>query len=133
MTEYRKEQQRLTNDIVRKLLLDYKIVEVTTKRQAKNGTRCFQLPDGGKISSFESGYVRRQHKGADRAWQLNKRYIQNVNYVSVSDSFKVKTYKFAARTSALIPSELSRIRYILLYCKNNFTKQIRITTDNINK
>ena len=122
MTEYRKEQQRLANNIARKLLLDYRIVEVTTKRQAKNGTRCFQLPDGGKISSFESGYVRRQNKGADRAWQLNRRYIQNVNHVWVSDECKVITYKSRTRTSALIPSELSRMRYILLYCKNNFTK-----------
>ena len=44
MTNYRKEQEALENAYARRLLIEYNIREVTTQRQAKNGTREFEFP-----------------------------------------------------------------------------------------
>jgi len=44
MTNYQKEQFLLEEQFVKRLLIDYGIREVTTQRQAKNGTREFEFP-----------------------------------------------------------------------------------------
>ena len=44
MTNYHKEQLLLEEMYVKRLLIDYGIREVTTQRQAKNGTREFEFP-----------------------------------------------------------------------------------------
>ena len=44
MNKYRLEREALENAFARRLLLDYNIKEVTTQRQAKNGTREFEFP-----------------------------------------------------------------------------------------
>ena len=44
MTNYQKEQLLLEEMYVKRLLIDYGIREVTTQRQAKNGTREFEFP-----------------------------------------------------------------------------------------
>ena len=44
MTNYQKEQFLLEEQYVKRLLIDYGIREVTTQRQAKNGTREFEFP-----------------------------------------------------------------------------------------
>ena len=41
MNIYRQQREALENAFARRLLLDYNIKEVTTQRQAKNGTRQF--------------------------------------------------------------------------------------------
>ena len=43
MNKYRLEREALENAFARRLLLDYNIKEVTTQRQAKNGTREVEL------------------------------------------------------------------------------------------
>ena len=70
MTNYQKEQEALENAFVRQMLINYNIKEVTTQRQAKNGTRIFLCPTGQLLGSYKSGYVRRCDS-SDRIWQLN--------------------------------------------------------------
>ena len=41
---YRLEREALENAFARRLLVEYNIKEVTTQRQAKNGTREFEFP-----------------------------------------------------------------------------------------
>jgi hypothetical protein len=41
---WRQEQQMLEDSFARALLVEYNIKEVTTQRQAKNGTREFEFP-----------------------------------------------------------------------------------------
>lgn len=44
MTRWQQEQFMLEEQFVKRLLIDYGIREVTTQRQAKNGTREFEFP-----------------------------------------------------------------------------------------
>ena len=44
MNEYRRQRLALEDAFARRMLLDYDIREVTTQRQAKNGTREFEFP-----------------------------------------------------------------------------------------
>jgi hypothetical protein len=44
MTEYGKKLLQQENDLVKTMLVDYGIREVTTDKQAKNGTREFEFP-----------------------------------------------------------------------------------------
>ena len=84
-TKYRQEREALENAYARRLLIEYGIREVTTQRQAKNGTREFEFPVSTyantneyykkwlksqgrslkdtprlRIACFKSGYVRKQ-------------------------------------------------------------------------
>ena len=105
MTNYQIEQKYLEANFVFELLTKYNIKEVTTQRQAKNGTREFEFPVPAytkqrlnwwkkrgnpwrlpkdlprlRLACFKSGYVRKQN-GADRAYQLNPTYNQEQRYV----------------------------------------------------
>jgi len=42
--QWKLEQEALENAFARRLLVEYNIKEVTTQRQAKNGTREFEFP-----------------------------------------------------------------------------------------
>ena len=44
MNEYRRQRLALEDAFARRMLLDYDIREVTTQKQARNGTREFQFP-----------------------------------------------------------------------------------------
>ena len=44
MTNWQKEQLELENGFVKNILRNYNIKEVTTQRQALNGTREFEFP-----------------------------------------------------------------------------------------
>ena len=46
MTRYQLEQFILEEQFVKRMLIDHDIREITTKRQAKNGTRAFRMPTG---------------------------------------------------------------------------------------
>ena len=81
---WRQENQALEDAYARGLLIEYNIREVTTQRQAKNGTREFEFPVKTKwkkeplrLACFKSGYVRKQNDTSS-PYQLNKTYKQNV-------------------------------------------------------
>ena len=100
-------------------LLDIK--EVTTPRQALNGTREFELPikyRWGKrirLASFKTGYVRNQN-GCYSNYQLNKCKM-NKRYYKYSDG---KVHEFDTKERILIPSERDRLEYLLHYCIKNY-------------
>ena len=89
---WKQEQEALENAFARRLLVEHGIKEVTTQRQAKNGTREFEFPvtcwtkqvikwnkgrkptnDKLRIAVFKSGYVRKQN-GCYTPYQLNPVY-----------------------------------------------------------
>ena len=99
------------------------IMDVTTTRQAKNGTIVWRLPIknewGGKlieVASFKAGYVRNQNSGYSN-YQLNK----------TKKNFEKEWsngYRYYSTERILIPIEIDRLEYLISYClKNYFIKR----------
>ena len=140
---YKQEQEALERAFVRQLLFKYRIKEVTTARQHKNGTMEFEFPVSThqntnefykkwlkskgmslndtprlRIACFKSGYVRKQN-GTYSPYQLNKTYNQNRRHTYLTEDGLVTTeYKVKAR--ALIYSSLARLNYMLQYYLKNY-------------
>jgi hypothetical protein len=143
MTEYGKKLLQQENDLVKTMLVDYGIREVTTDKQAKNGTREFEFPvpcyskerlkwykrkrydlkdlPRLRIASFKSGYVRKQN-GACRAYQINPVYMQNYQYVWQRDNGQLYTSNGVNHARALIVSPIVRLNYILQFYLKNYAK-----------
>jgi hypothetical protein len=141
MTEYGKKLLQQENDFVKTMLVDYGIREVTTAKQAKNGTREFEFPvpcysrerlkwykrkrydlkdlPRLRIASFKSGYVRKQN-GACRAYQINPVYMQNYQYVWQRDNGQLYTSNGVNHARALIVSPIVRLNYILQFYLRNY-------------
>lgn len=141
MTNYQKEILELENQFVKRLLLDYGIREVTTAKQAKNGTREFEFPvpcyskyrlkrfkkmkydlkdlPRLRIASFKSGYVRKQN-GAYTAYQINPVYMQNTQHVWMRDNGDLFVSKGVNHSRALIYSPIVRLNYILQFYLKNY-------------
>ena len=141
MTNYQRQQLELENEFVKGLLVEYGIREVTTSRQAKNGTREFEFPvpcyskerlkwfkrkkydlkdlPRLRIASFKSGYVRKQN-GADRAYQINPVYMQNYQCVWQRDNGDLYTSTGVNHARALIYSPIVRLNYILKFYLKNY-------------
>ena len=147
---YKQEKQMLEDAYARRLLLDYDIKEVTTPRQARNGTREFLFPvstyantneyykrwmkaNGIKekdtprlrIACFKSGYVRKQN-GCYSPYQLNKTYNQNSRQMFLIDG-KLQIRRSIGKARTLIWSQLARMNYMLEYYLKNY-KQNTITS-----
>jgi hypothetical protein len=143
MTNYQKEQFMLEEQFVKRMLIDYGIREVTTQRQAKNGTREFEFPVPAytkqrlewfkrnkyefkdlprlRIACFKSGYVRKQN-GQCRAYQLNPVYEQNNRWVWMRDNGELYTSEHINKARALIYSPLVRLNFMLNYYLKNYAK-----------
>jgi hypothetical protein len=141
MTNYQKEQFMLEEQFVKRMLIDYGIREVTTQRQAKNGTREFEFPVPAytkqrlewfkrnkyefkdlprlRIACFKSGYVRKQN-GQCRAYQLNPVYEQNNRWVWMRDNGELYTSEHINKARALIYSPLVRLNFMLNYYLKNY-------------
>ena len=95
------------------------IKEVTSNRQALNGTREFELPIKDawtnkkiRVASFKTGYVRNQNSASSN-YQLNK---TKKNFEKEWPS----GYKYYSTKRILIPSERDRLEYLLHYCIKNY-------------
>ena len=141
MTEYGRRLLEQENEFVKGMLVEYGIREVTTPRQAKNGTREFEFPvpcyskerlkwfkrkkydlkdlPRLRIASFKSGYVRKQN-GADRAYQINPTYEQNNRWVWMRDNGELYVSEHINKARALIYSPLVRLNYILKFYLKNY-------------
>ena len=141
MTEYGRQLLEKENDFVKTMLVDYGIREVTTDKQAKNGTREFEFPvpcyskqrlkwfkrkrydlkdlPRLRTASFKSGYVRKQN-GACRAYQINPVYMQNYQYVWQRDNGQLYTSNGVNHARALIVSPIVRLNYILQFYLKNY-------------
>ena len=99
------------------------IMDITTTRQAKNGTIVWKLPIknewGGsliEVASFKTGYVRNQNSGYSN-YQLNKRCEGEPEYFELPNG---DYRKFTTRTCKLIPIEIDRLEYLISYCLKNY-------------
>ena len=141
MTNYQRQQLELENSFVKTMLVDYGIREVTTAKQAKNGTREFEFPVPSyskerlkwfkrkkydlkdlprlRIASFKSGYVRKQN-GADRAYQINPTYEQNNRWVWMRDNGELYVSEHINKARALIYSPLVRLNFMLKFYLKNY-------------
>jgi hypothetical protein len=103
------------------------IEDITTKRQAKNGTRVWKLPIKNnwpgnnkpsyiEVASFKTGYVRNQNSGYTN-YQLNKRCEGEPEYFKLNNG---DYRKFTTRACVLIPLEIDRLEYMMKYCVKNY-------------
>ena len=140
---WKQEQEMLENAFVRQLLIKHNIKEVTTQRQAINGTREFEFPcstyentneyykkwlkSQGKslkdtprlrLACFKSGYVRKQN-GSYSPYQINKQYKQEQRTTFLIDG-KLETRRFVGKARAKIWSQLARMQYMLEYYLRNY-------------
>ena len=108
------------------------IMDVSTTRQSKNGTKVWKLPikheHGGqliKVASFATGYVRNQNCGYSN-YQLNKcksrdRYFKDYRYTERgTQEFTGKYNKCVSKRRILIPIEIDRLEYLISYCLKNY-------------
>ena len=111
------------------------ITDVSTTRQAKNGTIVWRLPIKNnyprqnpkciEVASFSTGYVRNQNSGYSN-YQLNKRcmgepeYFKSYKWVDGEQVWDGKYRKFETRQCVLIPIEIDRLEYLLKYCIKNY-------------
>ncbi len=125
---WRQEQEALENAYARALLIEYGIKEVTSQRQAKNGTREFEFPVKTKYSKkplrlacFKSGYVRKQNDTYS-PYQLNKTYKREYRVMLLRDG-KLQVRKSTEISRVKIWSMIAMMNYMLEYYKRNY-KQI---------
>ena len=122
------EQEALENAFARRLLVEYNIKEVTTQRQAKNGTREFEFPvpchpthyrnkGNLRLAVFQSGAVRKQN-GTYSPYQLNKQYKQNRRTTFLTEN-GLETTEYVGVARAHIWNQIARLNYMLdFYIKN---------------
>ena len=124
---WQQEQEALENAFARQLLIKYNIKEVTTQRQALNGTREFEFPVPShpryykgnlRLACFKSGTVRKQN-GTYSPYQLNKQYKQNRRTTFLTDN-GLETTEYVGTARALIWSQLARMNYMLEYYLKNY-------------
>jgi len=133
---WQQEQQMLCDSFARALLVEHNIKEVTTQRQAKNGTREFEFPvparqryyngklqyskERLRLAVFKSGYVRNQNSCYSN-YQLNKVYKreERVTFFSL-DKGGLYTSRSICNARALIYTEFARLNYMLEFYLRNY-------------
>ena len=133
---WQQENQMLEDSFARRLLIEYNIKEVTTQRQAINGTREFEFPvpsryfylKGEKFASkiklrlavYKSGYVRNVNSCSSN-YQLNPVYKSERRQMFLTDEGILKTYKYRSFTRTKIWNTMARMKFMLdFYLKNYF-------------
>ena len=100
------------------------IMDISTTRQAKNGTIVWKLPIKNEwpgnqknatlieVASFRSGYVRNQNSAYSN-YQLNKQR----KYPPTKWG---NGYEYSQTYRELIPIEIDRLEYLISYCLKNY-------------
>ena len=128
--QFKLEQEALENAFARRLLVEYNIKEVTTQRQAKNGTRKFEFPvpsrkrwpNGKKLrlAVYKSGYVRNCNSCSSN-YQLNPVYKSERRQMFLTDEGTLKTYIYKGVTRVPIWNTMARMKFMLdFYLRNYF-------------
>jgi len=117
---WQQERQMLTDAFARRMLVEHNLKEVTTQRQAKNGTRIFLCPGGELLGSYSSGYVRRCNS-SDRIYQVNPKYQREDRWMWLDrDTGKTYVRKGTAWARTLIYNEMCRLVFIVEYYLKNY-------------
>ena len=139
MNDYYKEKRALEDAFVNKMLLDYDIREVTTQRQAKNGTREFKFPvscfskrmrtwnsvdrlpkDRLRMAIFKNGYVRKQN-GAYCPYPVNRRYSRLHKY-TVMINGELVTRRYMTKAYETHMNMMVSLNYMLNFYLKNYAK-----------
>ena len=129
------EQESLENAFARRLLVEYNIKEVTTQRQAKNGTREFEFPVSAtspktrytnyksknklRLAVYKSGYVRNCN-GCSSNYQLNPVYRQEQRQIFLTDKGSLQTFIYNGYTRTKIWNSMARLKFMLDFYIRNY-------------
>ena len=127
-TKWQLENEALENAFARRLLVEYNIKEVTTQRQAKNGTREFEFPvparkrwpngNNLRLAVYKSGYVRNVNSCSSN-YQLNPTYKREKRWVFLEGD-KTITKKYTTTSRAKIYSGMARLKFMLEFYLRNY-------------
>ena len=136
INDYYKEKRALEDAFVNKMLLDYDIREVTTQRQAKNGTRTFEFPVSCvsprtrfrnfksktklRMAVYKSGMVRRLN-GAWCPYPVNRRYSRLHKY-TVMINGELVTRQYMTKAYEAHMNTMVSLNYMLNYYLKNYAK-----------
>ena len=123
------EQESLENAYARRLLVEYNIKEVTTQRQAINGTREFEFPVPSRkrwpnsnklrLACYKSGYVRNVNSCSSN-YQLNPVYKREQRQMFLTDEGILKTYIYNGYTRTKIWNTMARLKFMLDFYIRNY-------------
>ena len=123
------EQESLENAFARRLLVEYNIKEVTTQRQAINGTREFEFPVPSRkrwpnsnklrLAVYKSGYVRNVNSCSSN-YQLNPVYKREQRQMFLTDEGILKTYVYNGYTRTKIWNTMARMKFMLDFYIRNY-------------
>ena len=123
------EQESLENAFARRLLVEYNIKEVTTQRQAINGTREFEFPVPSRkkwpnsnklrLACYKSGYVRNVNSCSSN-YQLNPVYKREQRQMFLTDEGILKTYIYNGYTRTKIWNTMARLKFMLDFYIRNY-------------
>ena len=129
-TTWQLKNETLENAFARRLLVEYNIKEVTTQRQAINGTRVFEFPVRARkhthhskserlqLACFKSGYVRNQNSCSSN-YQLNPVYKAKTRTMFLSDK-GLHTIEYQAIMRTKIWNQLARLQFMLDFYLRNY-------------
>ena len=134
MNDYYKQKRALEDAFVNKMLLDYDIREVTTQRQAKNGTRTFEFPVSCvsprtrfrdfksktklRMAIYKSGMVRKLN-GAWCPYPVNRRYSRLHKYTVMLDG-ELTTRQYMTKAYERHLNIMVSLNYMLNYYLKNY-------------
>ena len=130
-TAWQLENEALENAFARRLLVEYNIKEVTTQRQAKNGTRVFEFPVRARkhthhskserlqLACYKSGYVRNVNSCSSN-YQLNPVYKSEQRQIFLTDNGVLKTIKYEGIVRTKIWNQLARLQFMLDFYLRNY-------------
>ena len=129
-TTWQLKNETLENAFARRLLVEYNIKEVTTQRQAINGTRVFEFPVSARknthhskserlqLACFKSGYVRNQNSCSSN-YQLNPVYKAKTRTMFLSDK-GLHTIEYEGIMRTKIWNQLARLQFMLDFYLRNY-------------
>ena len=129
-TKWRLKNEAQENAFARQLLVEYNIKEVTTQRQAINGTRVFEFPVSARkrthhskserlqLACFKSGYVRNQNSCSSN-YQLNPVYKAKTRTMFLSDK-GLHTIEYEGIMRTKIWNQLARLKFMLDFYLRNY-------------
>ena len=126
---WRQENQMLEDSFARRLLIEYNIKDVTTQRQAINGTREFEFPvparkrwpnsERLRLAVYKSGYVRNVNSCSSN-YQLNPVYKSERRSMFLTDEGILKTYVYRGFTRVPIWNTMARMKFMLDFYIRNY-------------